>query len=67
MEGLITIFFSFFVLIFCPNFPARDKWIKPHDKTRLLARLEADKGEENNNFSNVPWIKIIFDYRVWLL
>ncbi|KAE9368321.1 MFS general substrate transporter [Stipitochalara longipes BDJ] len=64
VEGLLTIFFSIFVFIFVPNFPARDKWLKEEDKSRLLARLDADKGEEKVS-SEVSWMKMIFDYKIW--
>lgn len=67
IEGLITIFFSIFVFIFVPNFPARDTWIKDSDKSRLLARLEEDKGDEKEGLTKTPWSRIIFDYKIWLL
>jgi len=66
VEGLLTIFFSIFVFIFVPNFPARDKWMKNEDKSRLIARLDADKGEEKAA-SEVSWMKMLFDYKIWLL
>ncbi|EXJ94470.1 hypothetical protein A1O1_02866 [Capronia coronata CBS 617.96] len=72
IEGLVTIFFSIFVFIFTPHFPGKDKWISEHDRARLLARLEADKGKEysNQKLANnkkVPWTKVVFDYRIWLM
>ena len=66
VEGLLTIFFSIFVFIFVPNFPATDKWLKEEDKSRLLARLDADKGEEKPA-SEVSWMKMLFDYKIWPL
>lgn len=65
MEGLVTIVFSILVFIFTPNFPARDTWLKPEDKSCLLARLEADKGEEKSSTTKVSWTKIMFDSRIW--
>jgi len=67
IEGLLTIFFSIFVFIFTPHFPARDKWIKEEDRVRLLARLEADKGKEYKDLDQAPWIKVLLDWRIWLL
>jgi hypothetical protein len=67
LEGIITIVFSFFVVIYCPNFPSDDKKLKPEQKSRLLARLEADKGHENTTLQKVSWKKIVIDYRVWLM
>ncbi|KAN0094092.1 MFS general substrate transporter [Hyaloscypha variabilis] len=56
VEGLLTIFFSVFIFIF----------LKGEDKTKLLARLDADKGEEKAS-SEVSWMKMIFDYKIWLM
>jgi hypothetical protein len=67
IEGLVTIFVSIFVFIFVPHFPAKDSWIKDDDRARLLARLEADKGVEKTKLYNVPWTKLLFDSRIWLL
>jgi len=67
IEGLVTIFFSIFVFNFVPNFPARDKWLKKNDQARLLARLEADKGNSKEDLSKVSWKKVFLDYRVWLM
>ncbi|RDW91723.1 hypothetical protein BP5796_02888 [Coleophoma crateriformis] len=67
VEGLITIVFSIFVFIFVPNFPARDTWLSEKDKTNLLKRLEADKGIESKDNSQVSWKAIVFDYKIWLM
>jgi hypothetical protein len=67
VEGLITLVISVFVFIFTPGFPAQDKWIGKSDQVQLLARLQADKGEEGHQMTKVPWMKIIFDYKIWLL
>lgn len=67
IEGLITVFFSIFVFIFVPHFPAKDIWLKPHDRERLLARLEADKGKERKEVDDKPWTQVITDYKIWLM
>lgn len=67
IEGLMTIFFSIFVFIFVPHFPAKDSWLKDEDRARLLARLDADKGEEHAKMYNVSWTKLLFDKKIWLL
>lgn len=33
----------------------------------LLARLDADKGEERPSVEKVKWTKIFFDYKIWML
>ncbi|MAD81665.1 MAG: hypothetical protein CL912_01770 [Deltaproteobacteria bacterium] len=67
IEGLITLFFSIFVFIFVPHFPAKDSWLKEEDRQMLLARLEVDKGREREDVSTGSWKKVVFDYRIWLL
>jgi hypothetical protein len=66
IEGLLTIFFSIFVFIFVPNFPAREKGFSEHDQQRLLARLEADKGKDKA-LKDQPWKRVVFDYKIWLM
>ncbi|KAF4626967.1 hypothetical protein G7Y89_g11188 [Cudoniella acicularis] len=67
IEGLVTIFFSILVFIFVPNFPAQDRWLREDDRLKLVARLEADRGDEKKELTNVSWKKTIFDYRIWLM
>jgi hypothetical protein len=66
VEGLITIVFAVLVFIFCPHFPAKDSWLSDKDRTMLLARLEADKGKEQEREDGKMWLKALVDYRVWL-
>lgn len=66
VEGIVTIVFSIFTFIFIPNFPAQDKWLSDSDRTQLLARLQADKGEERQGMK-VPMMKLIFEYKIWLM
>jgi hypothetical protein len=40
--------------------------LKEEDKARLLARLDAEKGEEKAS-SEVSWMKMVFDYKIWLM
>ncbi|KAH8646655.1 major facilitator superfamily domain-containing protein [Xylariales sp. PMI_506] len=67
VEGIITIVFSFLVLIFTPHFPEQDKWFSESDQAHLLARLQADKGDEKEDVVKVKWTKIIFNYKIWLM
>ncbi|KAK9425601.1 putative Major facilitator superfamily (MFS) profile domain-containing protein [Seiridium unicorne] len=68
VEGLITIVISVFIFIFTPHFPAQDKWLSKEDQIQLLARLQLDKGQEKQVMGvKVNWVKIVFDYKVWLL
>ncbi|KAF7533668.1 hypothetical protein G7054_g6880 [Neopestalotiopsis clavispora] len=68
VEGLVTIVFSIFVFIFTPHFPSQDKWMDKEDQAQLLARLQLDKGEQKQDMGvKVDWLKIVFDYKIWLL
>lgn len=66
IEGVITIFFSIFVFIFTPDFPAKNMSLSESDRARLIKRLEADKGIESEALKNVGWFKILIDYRIWI-
>jgi hypothetical protein len=38
------------------------------DQAQLLARLQLDKGEQKQDMGvKVDWLKIVFDYKIWLL
>lgn len=65
LEGLITIAVSVLMFIFIPHFPAKDSWLKPEDKSMLLARLDADKGKETT--ITVPWYKVLLSYKIWIM
>ncbi|KAL3422835.1 transporter-like protein [Phlyctema vagabunda] len=67
LEGLITIVFSVFIFIFMPNFPTKERGLTEKERTRLLARLENDKGKENTQLSHVAWKNVFFNYKIWLL
>lgn len=66
IEGVITIFFSIFMFIFTPDFPAKNMGLSGSERRRLVARLEADKGVESEAIKNVGWFKILTDYRIWI-
>lgn len=54
------------MFLFTPNFPGKDNKLNEHDRARLLARLEADKGVENKTLANVHWTKVISEYKIWI-
>ncbi|KAK5118483.1 hypothetical protein LTR62_002998 [Meristemomyces frigidus] len=66
IEGLVTIFFSIFVYLFVPHFPAKNTRLSENERERLIARLEAEKGK-SKALSNVSWVTVFFDYRIWLM
>jgi len=66
IEGLITIFISFFVMLIVPDWPERTTFITPDERARLLDQLHADKGDEKLDLKRVPWAQILLDYKIWL-
>ncbi|KAF2817374.1 MFS general substrate transporter [Mytilinidion resinicola] len=66
IEGIMTIIIGFLVVLIVPNFPERAKFLTSDERARLHERLVADKGAEKLDIKNVPWLKIIFDYKIWI-
>lgn len=70
IEGLTTIFFAFLSLALLPDFPKRaPRWfLKDHERRRLLARLEADRGPEarGSAVDATPIWRILTDWRIHL-
>lgn len=67
----MTIAISIPVLIFCPNFPsqAQSWFLKPEERDRLVAQLEASRGLESSGSGadDVPLWRILLDWRIHLL
>ncbi|KAF2137736.1 uncharacterized protein K452DRAFT_98001 [Aplosporella prunicola CBS 121167] len=70
IEGLMTVFISVFVIVFCPNFPqhAQAWFLTSRERDRLVAHLEASRGAEAKGSAsdNVPLWKVLIDWRVHL-
>jgi sugar phosphate permease len=65
IEGIITIAIGFLVVLLVPDFPEKATFITPDERDRLVAKLRADKGPEKLDLKNIPWLKILIDYRIW--
>jgi sugar phosphate permease len=65
IEGLLTIFISFFVFIFVPDFPEKTKILSPEEKAHLLHKLQQDKGDQKLSFKSVNWVNTLGDYKIW--
>ncbi|KAF2867779.1 major facilitator superfamily domain-containing protein [Massariosphaeria phaeospora] len=65
LEGLLTIFISFFVFVFVPDFPERTKILNPAEKAHLLEKLRRDKGDQKLDLKSVNWFKVLTDYKIW--
>lgn len=66
----MTIALSVPVLVFCPNFPqhAQNWFLKPDERDRIVAQLEASRGSETKNsaIANTPLWKVLLDWRIHL-
>ncbi|KAF2015107.1 MFS general substrate transporter [Aaosphaeria arxii CBS 175.79] len=65
IEGLLTIFISFFVFFFVPHFPEKSDILTPAEKAHLLQKLKADKGDQKLDLRSVNWFKVLSDYKIW--
>lgn len=66
IEGCLTIFISFFLFFFVPNFPQDSNILSPSEKEHLLLKLRQDKGDQKLSLKGVNWIKVLTDYKIWL-
>ncbi|RYP06683.1 hypothetical protein DL765_009390 [Monosporascus sp. GIB2] len=70
IEGLMTCVIGVVVFFICPNFPqhAQSWFLKPHERERLVAQLEASRGNESEGSAvdSVPMWKILTDWRIHL-
>ncbi|KAH8722657.1 major facilitator superfamily domain-containing protein [Phaeosphaeriaceae sp. PMI808] len=64
LEGLLTIFISFFVFVFVPAFPENTNILNPEEKKHLLETLRRDKGDQKIDVKGTNWFKVICDYRI---
>ncbi|KAJ4366698.1 High-affinity nicotinic acid transporter [Ascochyta clinopodiicola] len=65
IEGLVTIFVSFFVFVFVPDFPERTDIISATERDHLLAVLRQDKGDQKLDLKSIDWTKTLCDYKIW--
>lgn len=67
LEGIVTIALSSLMFLFVPGFPQESKFLTDEERSRLLLRLEADRGDEKTDVAKVNWWKVFTDYKIWLL
>jgi hypothetical protein len=65
IEGLFTIFVSFFVWLIVPDFPEKATFLTDTERQHLLEKLYADKGDQKLDLKSIPWLKILSDYKIW--
>ena len=66
IEGCLTIFISFFLFFFVPNFPQNSNILSPSEKEHLLLKLRQDKGDQKLSLKGVNWAKVLTDYKILL-
>ncbi|KAF2469999.1 MFS general substrate transporter [Lindgomyces ingoldianus] len=57
LEGIFTIFISFFVFAIVPDFPEKTKFLSAAEKEHLLDKLHRDKGDQKLDLKSVNWVK----------
>jgi MFS family permease len=67
LEGIITIAISVLVFLVVPGFPQESLFLTDEERARLLRRLQMDRGDEKNDIEKVKWLKVLTDYKIWLL
>ncbi|KAL4899041.1 hypothetical protein BDW74DRAFT_120214 [Aspergillus multicolor] len=69
LEGLVTIAVSAMVLLLVPGFPTRATWLKPDDRSALVARLEKDRELESDQHEPTrrDWKAAFSDPKIWVL
>ena len=65
IEGLFTIFISFFVWLIVPDFPEKATFLTDDERRCLLEKLHEDKGDQKLDLRSIPWFEILVDYRIW--
>ncbi|KAF2658652.1 MFS general substrate transporter, partial [Lophiostoma macrostomum CBS 122681] len=65
IEGIITIFISFFIFVFVPNFPHETNILNPSEKEHLLLKLRQDRGDQKLSLRSINWVKVLTDYKIW--
>ncbi|KFY53404.1 hypothetical protein V496_07616 [Pseudogymnoascus sp. VKM F-4515 (FW-2607)] len=65
IEGLITVAFSVAAFVIIPGFPEDAKFLTEPERAFLLNRLREDRGEEKIDMKNVPWLRVLLDWKVW--
>jgi sugar phosphate permease len=49
-----------------PGFPAEAKFLTDEERNYLLARLELERGKEKLTMRNIPWIKVLTNWKIWV-
>ena len=65
IEGILTIFISFFVFMFVPDFPEKTNILDATEREHLLAVLRQDRGDQKLDLRKVDWLKTLTDYKIW--
>ncbi|KAK9417083.1 putative Major facilitator superfamily (MFS) profile domain-containing protein [Seiridium unicorne] len=65
LEGIVTGCFGFVLAIFTPDWPEKARFLKDHERDNLLARLEAERGQEKMDMQNVDWVKCVLNWKTW--
>ncbi|KAL4968158.1 major facilitator superfamily domain-containing protein [Aspergillus stella-maris] len=66
LEGLFNIAVALCTFFILPRFPAECKFLTPDEKTHLLSRLHAERGNEAEDLQGQPWRAIFLNWQTWV-
>ncbi|KAL4956603.1 major facilitator superfamily domain-containing protein [Aspergillus filifer] len=66
LEGLFNITVALSTFFILPRFPAESTFLTPTEKTHLLSRLHAERGNEAQDLLGQPWRTIFLNWQTWV-
>lgn len=66
LEGVFSILYAIMAFFVIPGFPKDATFLTDEERTVLLARLEAERGNEKISMSDINWRGIVLNWKVWL-
>lgn len=66
LEGLISVVFSVPLYFVVPGFPQEAAFLTEEERSYLLQRLALERGEEKVTIHTIQWVKVLFNWKIWL-
>lgn len=67
LEGIVTSVYGIFAAWLIPGWPEESHFLKHEERSNLLERLEIERGEERLEMEGVNWIKLLTNWKTWML
>jgi Major Facilitator Superfamily len=65
IEGAITMFFSFILYFWIPDFPENAKFLSPTERSFVIRRLEDDQGVQSGLERRITWTDALACFKDW--